>query len=80
MSQAKVYVSERDRALSSDFQAFKKWCLEIHNRVPDDNVLEISYHQLRTACDNVPMHMRTMSKRWLLSNKYRSWDDGDVPI
>jgi hypothetical protein len=74
------YVAERNRALMGTLADFGLWVSLYTKGLPSSKLaVEISYHQLRTACVDLPMDARIQSKLWLVSRKYKSWDDGDVP-
>jgi hypothetical protein len=74
------YVEERNFALVQDLDRFIDWAMKYtEGPPPPRRIIEISYHQLRTACIGLPMEARSISKKWLLDHGYRSWDDGDVP-
>jgi len=78
-AKARAYVEERNAALLGSLEAFATWAREKSGMSPEPHVIEISYHQLRTAARSLPMEARSLSKHWLLQNDLRPWDDGDVP-
>jgi hypothetical protein len=82
MTTAKAYVRERNAALLGSIDEFEQWCHRRHSsrKVPVRPILEISYHQMRTAAVTLPMEARQISKRWLLERQLMPWDDGDIPV
>lgn len=74
------YVKERNEALM-DFATFITFA-EKYGKfpLPRKEVLEISFHQLRTAARSLKPEARSESKRWLLQRNYMPWDDGDVLV
>jgi hypothetical protein len=75
--QIKEYVKARNEALQGSLKDFTEFTRSVGWAHPC--VIEISYHQLRTACVTLPMELRSKSKKWLLDRDMKSWDDGDVP-
>ena len=77
----KEFAKERDAALLSMDKAkllayFQEWS----DKQPpsDEKVFWASVHMARTGALSLPMFERAASKRWLLSRKLRTMDDGDV--
>lgn len=73
------YVKERDKALMDieDFVHFAAKYLQ-DRPLPKFNIIEISFHQLRTACNNIPREEKLKSWKWLRERNYQTWDDGEL--
>ena len=72
----KDYTQARDKACMGTLEDFKAFAAK-HNMKAE--ILEITYHKMRTAIVTLPMQERILSKAWLHDHGYSSLDDGDVP-
>jgi hypothetical protein len=78
----KKFREERKVALlSMDEKTIRKFMLEYDVALPEDEaVFWAAVHKTRTACKDLPMEARTLSKKWLHQRCLESLDDGDVPV
>ncbi len=81
MDEIQQFVKERDKALlSRDFrkvQAFQeKWNPDVP--LMTDVVAEIAMHKARTGSLGLPKEERRVSRIWLETRGYSTFDDGDL--
>lgn len=78
---AEAYIARRDQILTNlDVDGMIALMVETGARPPSDREVALAaLHKARTGCTSMPMHLRSISKRWLLERAMGSLDDGDVP-
>jgi hypothetical protein len=75
---------DRIEALSSmDEQKIRsfweKWNSSLP-QLPEGEVFWGAVHKAITSSTDLPMALRSASKKWLQDRGYTAWDDGDVPV